>query len=423
MEMAVLIMKIYLAITIAIMLLYAVRHLIFTLNRLFGEQRADYHDILDSDLRTVSVLVPMHNEEKVAVAILERLIRLDYPPDKLEVIPINDFSTDRTPTILDDYAARFSFIRPLHRSEGERGKPAALNEAMLRATGEIIVVFDADYLPPRNIIHNIVVGFNDPEVGAVMGRVIPMNVSTNMLTRLLDLERLGGYQVDQQARYNLKLIPQYGGTVGGFRRTTVIDLGGFDTRVLAEDTDLTYRLSINGWKVLYANRAECYEEVPETWKVRAQQIRRWSRGHNVVMFKSLFPLLKSRFLSGREKLDGVLLLVTYFIPLILLLGLADAMALFFLGEMQIFAGVFFLLFLGAYNTFGNFAPFYEVGTACFLDGATKRILLLPFLIFVFFFNMWHISLGFFEAIGDILAIRKTTWHKTERFGNGQQKGV
>lgn len=415
MEMAILVLKAYLLFTIGIMLIYAFRHYVFTVNRLYGEQRMYYHDIISSDLKTVSVLIPMHNEEKVAANILDQLLKVDYALDKIEIIPINDFSSDTTKEILDRYEAQYPFIKPIHRYTGDRGKPAALNEAIEKATGEVIIVFDADYLPPRGIIKEIAVCFNDPEVGAVMGRVIPVNTQVNLLTRLLDIERSGGYQVDQQARYNLRLMPQYGGTVGGFRKSVIVSLGSFDPKVLAEDTELTYRLSINGWKVLYANRAECYEEVPESWNVRARQIRRWSRGHNCVMFRYFFPLLASPHLTFREKSDGLLLLLVYSVPVILLLGFFDSLALFFLGNIEIFSGIFFLLFLGAYNTFGNFAPFYQVGTACLLDGTPQRILLLPFLIFNFFFNMWHIALGFLDALIDVATMRKTKWHKTERF--------
>lgn len=92
------------------------------------------------------------------------------------------------------------------------------------------------------MLKQIALGFEDPQVGAVMGRVIPYNTNTNMLTRLINLERSGGYQVDQQARYNLKTIPQYGGTVGGFRKDFLLETGGFNPKVLAEDTELTYRL-------------------------------------------------------------------------------------------------------------------------------------------------------------------------------------
>jgi cellulose synthase/poly-beta-1,6-N-acetylglucosamine synthase-like glycosyltransferase len=436
MEVVILILKIYLVFTVCVLLVYSIRHFLFTLNRLFFDQRVYYQDIIDSDLKNITVMIPMHNEEKVAKQILDLLIAgayayededvdphkildllvsADYPHDKMEIIPINDFSSDETRRILDDYSKRYPFIKPLHRYEGERGKPAALNEGIKFATGEIIIVFDADYLPPKGILKDIAVSFNDPEVGAVMGRVVPVNTQTNFLTRLLDLERTGGYQVDQQARYNMKLIPQYGGTVGGFRKDVFISMGCFDTKILAEDTELTFRLLIHGWKVIYANRAECYEEAPETWEVRGRQIRRWSRGHNQVLFRYLWPLLSSLHLSRNEKIDGVLLLFVYTIPLILSLAILDSLALFFLGEMQILAGLGAFVFVGACNTFGNFAPFYQIGVATLLDGATKRILLLPMLIFSYFFNTCYITIGFFEAVVDKFTGRTAKWIKTRRF--------
>ena len=416
MEMAIVLMKCYMLFTIAVLVIYTARHFIFTINRLYGKQRIYYHDIIDSELRTVTVLIPMYNEETVCRDILERMLLVDYDFEKFEFIPVNDFSDDKTKEILEEYAAKNPLIiKPLHRYEGERGKPAALNEALKAARGDIVVIFDADYLPPRGIIKNIAVCFNDPEVGAVMGRVIPVNTRVNILTQLLDLERSGGYQVDQQARWNMRLVPQYGGTVGGFLRQVVLDLGSFNVKMLAEDTELTFRLTLSGWKVAYANRAECYEEVPESWTVRARQIRRWSHGHNDVMFKYLFPILRSDHISSREKLDALLLAGVYVVPAILFSCIAVSMTLFFLGEMEIFAGIFFLIFIGVYNTFGNFAPFYQVGTGCLLDGMKQRTLLIPFLLFNFYFYMWYTTRGFADALLDRLTMRKTLWQKTVRF--------
>jgi len=113
----------------------------------------------------------------------------------------------------------------------------------------------------------------------------------------------------------------------------------------------------------------------------------------------------------------LLLLFVYAIPLVLLLALCDSLALFFLGEMQIMAGVFAVIFIGAYNTFGNFAPFYQIGIAALLDGASKSFLLLPILIFNYFFNTWYITIGFFEALIDRVTGRRAMWLKTKRFRN------
>src|SRR5205814_9163297 len=86
------------------------------------------------------------------------------------------------------------------------------------------------------------------------------DLGKKLLTRILDLERSGGYQVDQQARMNLHFVPQYGGTVAGIRKSALDEIGGWNENTLAEDTDLTYRMLLGGWKTVYENRAECYEE-------------------------------------------------------------------------------------------------------------------------------------------------------------------
>lgn len=417
------VLKGYFIFSIVVILIYAIRHIIFAYNRAFGRQRLFYNDIISSDMPTISILIPMHNEEKVLKFAIESLLECDYDRDRMEIIPINDNSKDKTKEMLDEYHSRYHFIRPLHRDCSNRGKPAGLNDAMKMARGEIIIVFDADYRPAKNMLNQLALAFLDPEVGAVMGRVIPYNTDKNLLTRLLNLERSGGYQADQQARYNLRLIPQYGGTVGGFRKKLILESGGFDTAVLAEDTELTFRLYINGWKVVYANSAECYEEVPETWAVRATQVRRWSRGHNSVCFRYIIPTILTKNMYTREKIDGILLLLVYAMPFMLALALLDSLALFFLGEMNVWSGWFVLLFVGAYNTYGNFAPFYEISSALIIDGVKKDVLLLPLLTFNFYFYLWNVSLGFLDAMVDLVSRRKVKWDKTVRFAEESEQVV
>lgn len=415
MHIMVLCIKIYMAGLTAVMVAYILRHFVFSQERITEEHGAYYHDVLDSELPSVTVLVPMHNEEKVARQALDMLVAAAYPAGRFEIIPINDHSTDATAAIIDEYARRYPFVRPLHRSRGMRGKPAALNEAMGAAAGDIIIVFDADYRPPKGVVRDIAVTFKDPEVGAVMGRVIPENAETNLLTKLLALERSAGYQVDQQARYSMGLTAQYGGTVGGFRKNTVLALGGFSPEILTEDTELTFKLVINGWRVVYNNRVECYEEVPEDWDVRARQIRRWARGHTQVMFRYLVPLLRSQRLPLRVKIDGALLLCIYIIPVLLGTGIAGAMVLFFLNEMQLLESVYLFLAIASFNMFGNFAPFFQTGVAAVIDGFTDRIRILPFVLFNFMFNLYYTGTGAVLAVFDEMFGRVPVWQKTERY--------
>ncbi len=415
-EILIFFLKSYLIVLMVILTIYAIRHYFFTLNRLFAEQRLYYQDIIDSELPKVSVLIPMHNEEKVANLVLNSIINVYYPEDKIEIIPINDHSTDKTKDILEKYSKNYPQIKPLHIYDNKtKGKQNIINKAVDIATGEIIVIYDADYIIPKGQIRDLVTFFIDPSVGAVMGKVIPFNTNNNLLTLFLTMERSAGYQIDQQARYNLDLIPQYGGTVGAFRRDLFIELGKFDSNILAEDTELTFKLYINGYKVAYANRLEAYEEVPETWEARAKQLRRWSRGHNQVMFKYFFKLILTDKLKFYQKLDGILLLMIYLVPFLTLLGFIDSIILFFLGEMQIVNYYLFLLAVFGYNVFGNFAPFYQIAMANFLENNSDYLKILPLFFISFVFNLFYSSLGFIDSVLDLITKRQIKWDKTERF--------
>ncbi|MCW4054672.1 MAG: glycosyltransferase family 2 protein [Candidatus Bathyarchaeota archaeon] len=349
----------------------------------------------------VSILIPMHMEGKVAKDILERFIDMDYPKDEThyEVIAIDDGSTDETSSIVDEYASKFSFIKAIHRlGNGGNGKPEALNVGIKVASNEIALIFDADYLPPRDCVERLVAPFVDVEVGGVMGRVIPINSPESFVSRIMDIERAGGYQMCQQARYNLNLVPQFGGTVGGFRMSALKAVGGFDETKLAEDTDLTYKLYLHGWKIAYVNAAECYEEAVLSWEMREKQLTRWAIGHNQCLFEYFFKTLKSPVLSFWQKVDGVLLLGVYATPLLILTGWLIGIFTYLTGApwwSSLFPGI---LFAFAYNHIGNIAVFAEVGGSLFLDKRKRSIWLLPLMFLDLLANIWVCTKAFFKAI-------------------------
>jgi cellulose synthase/poly-beta-1,6-N-acetylglucosamine synthase-like glycosyltransferase len=395
---------------------YTARHYIFTLNRLFGFQRHPYIDIDTAAWPRVTVLVAAHNEEKVVAHILAALMGVNYPSDRMLVIPVNDRSTDRTREIIDrfcmDHPGR---IHPFHRTGGKGGKAAALKDVMELVKTEVILIFDADYIPGSGLIKQLVAPFFDPEVGGVMGRVVPLNVGTNLLTRLLDLERSGGYQVDQQARMNLRLVPQHGGTVAGVRLSALREIGGWNDNTLTEDTDLTYRLLLAGWKTVYQNRSECYEEVPETWQVRIKQIMRWAKGHNQALVTYALKLLFGKHRATlRERIDGFWLLGVYAMAPLTMIAWFLALALFYEGVAP-FQGVIALLAFTAYSATGNFAAFFEIAAAARLDNTRQRVCLLPFLILGFVVSIFSVSRACADQLMAPITGAQFHWDKTERF--------
>jgi cellulose synthase/poly-beta-1,6-N-acetylglucosamine synthase-like glycosyltransferase len=395
---------------------YTARHYLFTLNRLFGFQRHPYIDIDTAAWPPVTVLVAAHNEEKVVAHILAALMGVNYPKDKMLVVPVNDRSTDRTREIIDrfceDHPGR---IVPFHRTGGKGGKAAALKDAMELVETEVILIFDADYIPGSGLIKQLVAPFFDPEVGGVMGRVVPLNVGTNLLTRLLDLERSGGYQVDQQARMNLRLVPQHGGTVAGVRLSALREIGGWNDNSLTEDTDLTYRLLLAGWKTVYQNRSECYEEVPETWQVRIKQIMRWAKGHNQVLAAYGLELLFGRHRATlRERIDGFWLLGVYAMAPLTMIAWFLALGLFYEGVAPL-QGIIALLTFTAYSATGNFAAFFEIAAAARLDNTRQRVCLLPFLVLGFVVSIFSVSRACADQLMAPITGAQFHWDKTERF--------
>jgi cellulose synthase/poly-beta-1,6-N-acetylglucosamine synthase-like glycosyltransferase len=401
---------------IVVMMVYALRHTVLTFNRLFGNQRHPYLDIDIAQWPQITVFIAAHNEEQVIAGCLGALLNSNYPENRLKIVPVNDRSSDATEAIVNEWVQRHpQRITPFHRRSGSPGKSAALKDALAFMKGDIAIIFDADYVPGRGLLKQLVAPFFDPEVGAVMGRVVPVNTGANLLTRLLDLERSGGYQVDQQARMNLRLVPQYGGTVGGVRLSAVAAVGGWKDNTLAEDTDITYRLLLSGWKTVYTNRSECYEEVPEDWAVRIKQVKRWSKGHNQVLLRYAYRFATSAYLSWRERLDGLLLLFVFMLPPVLLLGWVLAIALYLLNAGTLLTELISVFALMAYATIGNFAAFFEMAMAVLLDGKRKRLRLLPMSLLGFVVSLFAISASVVSLLLDLALRRDMVWEKTVRY--------
>jgi len=402
---------------------YLIRHYIFTFTVLKNSQKHE-KTITAEDATcqpTVSVLIPARNEKQVIGRILQRMTELTYPKDKLQVIVIDDASTDNTGTIADRYSTTHSYIKVVHRNEkeGGRGKGSALNAGLKHAANEIVLCFDADYYPQKDILEKLTKEFDNRKVGAVQGRVTVLNEPQNIVTRLVALERIGGYRVDQKARDSLGLITQFGGTVGGFRRSLLESLGGWDESILAEDTDLTFRVYLAGYKVRYVNDAECYEEAVETWRAYWKQRYRWSKGHMQCAFKHSLGVLRNNNIRLKQKIDGLLLLNVYFMPILVLLSCVIGVPLFFLKSSELLSVLWVSTSISLYSFIGNFAPFFEVGIGAYLDGRTRAQWLIPLLIFTFLYNIPICTKAFLDLLTSKISRRNDNcWTKTVHSGNG-----
>ncbi len=217
---------------------------------------------------SVTALVPAHNEETVLAKTLASLATVDWPG--IEVIVIDDGSTDRSAKIAQAHGARV--IRQL-----QSGKATALNAGIAEASGDVVIVLDADTVLDPSFIRWVLPHFDDPDVVAVAGNVKVGNRAT-LLSRLQALEYVVSLNLDRRAQAQLNTIAVVPGAAGTFRRAALASVGGYPRDTLVEDTDLTIALLETGGRITYEPRAVAWTEAPETMKDVLKQRRRWSFG-------------------------------------------------------------------------------------------------------------------------------------------------
>lgn len=230
------------------------------------------------DLPVVSIIAPMRDEEKVASRLLDALLRLDYPPEKKEIIVVEDGSVDGTVELCKEYVKRCPSQIKLVRQTESDGKPSALNCGLKHVTGEIVAVFDADNVPERDVLLKAVSYFDDASVGAVQGRACAINAGKNMLTRFISYEEAVRYEVYIGGKDALGLFVPLTGSCYFVRRSVLDEVGGWDSGCLSEDMELAARLTESGYRIRYVSDLRSWQENPSSVAQMFKQRTRWFRG-------------------------------------------------------------------------------------------------------------------------------------------------
>lgn len=256
------------------------------------EQRAV--DGMDLDFPPVSILIPAHNEDVVIGDTIDAMCALDYPHDRLEIIVINDGSTDRTREIILERAARDPrvILYDVPAGQGGKGKSRALNLGIGIARHEILAIYDADNTPePAALRYLVAQLLLHPELGAVLGKFRTINKRRTLLTRFINIETLSFQSILQAGRWKLLSIATLPGTNYVIRKSIIADLGGWDEEAITEDSEFSIRMYIHGWKIKTIPYSVTWEQEPETWAVWLKQRTRWVRGNNYVSRK-FFRMMK-----------------------------------------------------------------------------------------------------------------------------------
>lgn len=316
-------------------------------------------------LPRVTVQLPMFNERSVAERVIDAACALDYAPDRLQIQVLDD-STDDTAALAAGRARHWRErgldVQYLHRTNRRGYKAGALADALPHATGELIVIFDADFIPPPRFLKRTIHHFTDPQLGMLQTRWTHLNRDDSLLTRAQAIFLDAHFLIEHTARHRSRFWINFNGTAGLWRRRAIEDAGGWHDDTLTEDLDLSYRAQLAGWKCRFLPRVTCPAELPPEINAFKSQQHRWTKGSIQTALK-LGPAIVRSSAPSRVKVEAlfhltapmvylyITLLALLFYPAIYVnlahldkarsLGLALGTGFFVLGSTS--AAVFYLV--------------------------------------------------------------------------------
>ena len=259
-------------------------------------------------LPRITVQLPIYNERNVVERLIDDVAAMDWPRDRFEVQVLDD-SNDST---VDRATARIAYwqkqgvdITHVRRPERVGYKAGALAYGLERAKGELIAVFDADFLPPKDLLRSVAPWFNDPRMGMVQTRWGHLNRDANLLTRLQAFGLDAHFSVEQTGREGLKHFINFNGTAGVWRKSCITDAGGWQADTLTEDLDLSYRAQLKGWHFHYLENVVSPAELPAAMNALKTQQYRWNKGAAECAVKNLPSVLRRGDLSFGTKVHAL----------------------------------------------------------------------------------------------------------------------
>lgn len=367
---------------LVILAMYGVHryHLVF----LYFKHRANRAKITAqfTELPTVTIQLPIFNERYVIERLVEAVSRTNYPRELLQVQVLDD-STDETQQIAAEVVERYKKdglnISYHHRDNRVGFKAGALEAGLKTATGRFIAIFDADFIPPSEFLNQTIHYFTNPKVGMVQTRWGHINRNYSFLTQVESILLDGHFVIEHGARYVAQRFFNFNGTAGIWRREAIETSGGWEHDTLTEDTDLSYRAQMRGWKFVYVPEVVCDAELPvEMNSFKVQQFR-WAKGLIQCAKKDLPMVLRAK-LPLRVKIEAFFHLtanIAYPLMVVLSLVLFPATIVRFYQGWTQMLWIDLPLFMAA--TF-SVSSFYMVSQReLFPDSWWRKIKYLPFL--------------------------------------------
>lgn len=370
----------------------------------------------------VTIQLPVFNELYVAERILEAVSALDYPKDKMEIQVLDD-STDETTLILKNKVAQLKEhhfnIQYIHREDRKGFKAGALQNALHKAEGEFIAIFDVDFVPEKDFLLNTLPHFEDPKVAVVQTRWGHLNKNFSLLTKLQAFGLDAHFSIEQVGRSFANSFINFNGTGGVWRKAAIVDAGEWSDDTLTEDLDLSYRAQLKGWKFVFREDIAAPAELPVVMSAVKSQQFRWNKGAAENARKNLGKVLRSDK-AWTTKVHAIFHLLNSSVFLCVMVAGLFSVPMLFIKNTD--PAVQSLFSLGTYMLFGFFslAFFYLVATIRFYP--TKPVFHFLKLFPMFLIMSMGMALHNAYAVIEGLAGFKSPFIRTPKFNIIQKTG-
>jgi len=365
----------------------------------------------------VTVQVPSFNDP-VAIRCLKACLKLRYPKEKLQIMVVDDSTNKETATVLKAFSRKHQLLY-IHRDNREGYKPGALKEAMPLVTGEIIVIFDADFIPKKEFLERIVQPFKDPKVAIVQGRQEFLNAKKNLVTRFASYLLIIHHQILMPINHSINTV-FFCGTAGAIRKSAIEAVGGWNTHSITEDSDLSVKILSKGYRTVYLP-VETPSEVPETIEDFVKQQMRWCFGGLRVFFDHKREILYRKGLTLKQRfMISFMTLGNLVAPVVILMTLAGFAGWFIGNDPRLFGLGDILTFI---LKFLYTAGFLVMGAVALWKRRTIRefpqLLLAAFSIslILVFANSVAVYKALFRKEQPLFGSAKNSWVCTPKTGN------
>jgi len=306
----------------AFIFLYSLVQLSLVINYKNSEKQELKQAVAPETWPHVTVQLPVYNEYYVIEGLIDSVCNFDYPIDKLEIQVLDD-SNDETIELIKNkisYYQKLGFdISHVRRNDRVGYKAGALKYGTSICKGEFIAIFDADFKPDQKFLKATVPHFKNENTGVVQTKWGYTNSKYSTLTQLQEFGLNAHFSIEQVGRNSGQHFINFNGTAGVWRKSCIIDAGGWESDTLTEDLDLSYRAQLRNWKFIYLEDVISPSELPiEINALKAQQYR-WTKGAAECFLKNFKSVLISGNIKFTTKVHALFHLMNSSVFLLILL--------------------------------------------------------------------------------------------------------